>query len=335
MSISWHLAVFFGSLALTIISSLVLGNDLDRIGRRLHLSEGLIGLLSALGADTPEISSAFAALLAGSHDIGVGVVLGSNIFNLAGLLGLSALVAGSVRIGWHGLVLDGTVAMLVTLAAVGLVMGVIPPVLAVVLLCAVLLPYLAVLAMRPTQVQRLRLPASVHRFLDRAVVNLQQDAQKEHTQPQASWTEFLSVVPALASIVLGSFGMVYSARALGRTWQLSDVIIGTLVLAGLTSLPNVVTAVRLALHGRGAAVVSEALNSNTLNVLAGLCLPALFFPEVSRPTAGAVVTAWWLLVMTALALGAAYVRGGFRWRGGLALIFMYAAFAALVSWRKF
>jgi cation:H+ antiporter len=60
----------------------------------------LLGIVTALGADSPEIASAITALAAGHSDLGVGVVIGSNIFNLAALLGLSALVA--VRPGREG-----------------------------------------------------------------------------------------------------------------------------------------------------------------------------------------------------------------------------------------
>ena len=96
MSTSSDLIIFAAWLALNIISSIVLLQELDRIGARLRLSEGLLGLLAALGANAPEISSSVAAMRAHEHDIGLGVVLGASIFNLAGLLGLSAVVSGVV-----------------------------------------------------------------------------------------------------------------------------------------------------------------------------------------------------------------------------------------------
>src|SRR5205823_9153672 len=105
----------------------------------------------------------------------------------------------------------------------------------------------------------------------------------------------------LAAIVLGSIGMVQAAIDLGHRWGVSDVIVGTLVLAALTSLPNLLTAVRLALRGRGAATVSEAFNSNSLNVLAGIAVPSLF---LALGSANGLVTfsVWWLLGMTVVAV---------------------------------
>src|SRR5437868_5614332 len=107
-------------------SSIVLARELDRIGERLGFSEALLGILTALGADAPEIAAAVAAIVTGHKDTGVGVVVGSNVFNIAGLLGLSALLAGPVRIHAHGLVLTGGVALLVAIIGGLVAMDVLP-----------------------------------------------------------------------------------------------------------------------------------------------------------------------------------------------------------------
>ncbi len=75
--------------AVSIRASQSLVRRLDRLGAHLGLSEALIGLLTALAADAPEISSAVVALVEHNPDLGVGVILGSNVFNLAALIGLS------------------------------------------------------------------------------------------------------------------------------------------------------------------------------------------------------------------------------------------------------
>src|SRR5207248_8174291 len=86
----------------------------------------------------------------------------------------------------------------------------------------------------------------------------------------------LTILPALAIIVVGSIGMVDAALRLSERWSVPDVIVGIIVLAILTSLPNAFTAVRLAFQGRGSALVSETLNSNTVNLVFGVAIPALF-----------------------------------------------------------
>ena len=75
-------------------TSWVLVSRLERVGARFGLSEALLGLVAALAADAPEITAAVASLLQHEQTIGAGVVLGSNVFNLAALLGLGAVVAG-------------------------------------------------------------------------------------------------------------------------------------------------------------------------------------------------------------------------------------------------
>jgi cation:H+ antiporter len=66
---------------------------------RLGLSEALLGIVAALAADAPEVTAAAAAMSGRQQRLAVGVVIGSNVFNLAALLGLGAVVAG--RIGLH------------------------------------------------------------------------------------------------------------------------------------------------------------------------------------------------------------------------------------------
>jgi cation:H+ antiporter len=91
-------AVFVAAAALSLGASAVLVVRLERLGARLGLSEALLGLVAALAADTPEVTSAVTALTHGQHDVGTGVVLGSNVFNLAALIGLGALIAGGIKL---------------------------------------------------------------------------------------------------------------------------------------------------------------------------------------------------------------------------------------------
>src|SRR5207245_812673 len=150
--------VFIICLLATLISSEMLVRGLVALGTRLTLTEGFLGLLTALGADAPEIAAAIVALFAGAGDLGRGVVLGSNLFNLAMLLGLSAVLAGRIHMRSQGLTLDGTVAVLTLLVVAALLSGLLAPVPAVVLLVLVLIPYLALVGLHPRHVDHLPLP---------------------------------------------------------------------------------------------------------------------------------------------------------------------------------
>ena len=84
--------------------------------------------MAALAADAPEITSAVTALARGQSSIGAGVVIGSNVFNLAALLGLSALVAGRVAFHRRVVLLAGLPGVWVAVVCLLTVAAVISPV---------------------------------------------------------------------------------------------------------------------------------------------------------------------------------------------------------------
>ena len=141
------------------------------------------------------------------------------------------------------------------------------------------------------------------------------------------WEPVWMILPMLAAIVGGSVEMVKAALSLGQSWHVPNAVIGALVLAALTGLPNVYAALRLARQGRGGAVVSETLNSNTLNLLIGITVPALVF-GLGRGGAASVLEAWWLLGLTAAALLLLWRGPLTRW-GGAIIIALYLIFVAV------
>lgn len=324
---------FLGSVALALVASEVLVRGLDRLGVRLHLQAGLLGLLTALGADAPEISSALLSLRAGHADLGLGVVLGSNIFNLAALLGLGAMVAGHVRVRRVGLGLNGTVVVLTTPFVAGLLTGRLSPVLTSVLLVLIFAPYLAILSVQPYRVSHLPWPASYGRLLMLAVreINHEGPGHAEASGrrvPGCRWQPILLILPALLVIVLASEGMVVGVLRLASEWHIPNQIVGVVLLASVTSLPNAYAAVRLARQQRGSAVVSEAFNSNTINILAGICLPALVLQGVVTDNASSFDLLW-LLGMTVVTILLLAQRRGLNRPGGAVIIGLYLCFVLL------
>ena len=78
--------------------------------------------------------------------------------------------------------------------------------------------------------------------------------------------------------------------------------------------------------GRGAALVGETFNSNTINLAAGVIIPSLFVTLTDVGTLGSLQLAW-LLAATLFTLTLLAVPGGMRRGGGTALIALYFAFA--------
>jgi cation:H+ antiporter len=321
------LPLFAVSLAVTLGAAATFARRLDRLGARFGLPEVVIGLLTAMAADGPEISSALAALSKGSHAAGVGVIVGSNAFNLAAMIGLSALLAGAVRVGRQTLILEGSVGVAVTAVVIALLLGWLSAILAVAILACVLAPYLALVIGGPRLAARLRMPG-----MDRLVEHAAQegeDRQGEHLEAHfATHRQVLLMALDVLLIVLGSIGMVQAALSLGGSWGIEPALIGALVLGPLTSLPNALTGVRLGLARRGAALVSEALNSNTINLVAGVAIPSLFVTLTARSSTDRLDLAL-LAAMTAATLALLARRGGMGRRGGAAVVALYVVFVAI------
>ena len=142
--------VFLVSIGVMLAASAVFARRLDHIGLRLGLPEAVLGLLTALAADAPELASAVTALVASRHAIAVGVVVGASAFNLAAMLGLSAVVTardprasrGARARGFRRSLADRRGTLAVAAGALGSTTG-------VVLVAVVAVPYVVLLAAGP------------------------------------------------------------------------------------------------------------------------------------------------------------------------------------------
>lgn len=309
-------ALFIGSLVLSVLASAVLAKRLDQVGVYLGASAGLTGLITALAADSPEIASAISALTSGRHDLGLGVIFGSNIFNLAALLGLGALVAGPICCPRRTLILNAGASVAVTAIVIAQRLYGLPTVMTGALMAAVVLPYVTVSALKPSHLAPMRLPSAVANALRSAVIGTEVETTEGQPPQPPSWADVTAIAPLLAAVVLASLGLVRAASALGGQWGWSDLTLGALMIASLTGLPNLITAFRLATQGRGAAVVSETYNSNSLNLIFGAFLPTILLPlSVLSPMGHFAM--WWMAGTTLLS-GALYqvpevvTRRGFR-----------------------
>ena len=106
------IAVLVIALIIVIKSADIFVDNLVDIGGALGISQIILGVTaSAIGTSLPEFGSAMIASLTGSTDIGVGVVIGSNIWNIAGILGISATAAGIIKADTSGITRDGLVCL--------------------------------------------------------------------------------------------------------------------------------------------------------------------------------------------------------------------------------
>jgi len=123
--------------------------------------------------------------------------------------------------------------------------------------------------------------------------------------------------------------MERAASDLGSRYAIPEIVVGGLVLAAVTSLPNAVAAVYLAARGRGAATLSTALNSNTLNVVVGLLLPGTIL-GLGQPDSQAILITLWYALLTLAVLGLAYRHHGLGRVAGTMIVVGYAGFVVSV-----
>jgi len=326
---AWQAAVFVIAAAISLRSSEALVSRLERLGERVRLTEAMLGLVAALCADMPEITSAVAALVRGQKDVGVGVVLGASVMNLATLLGLGALLSGRIALHLRVVVFDGVVGLWMVAGAIVIVTGAVGPGGGLALVLPVFAAYVAVSAAGGRRLARLPVPRRWRNWLVRALREEEHELSVSIRPVAGGAADARIAAAALLVVVAASVAMEYAGTALGARLGLPDIIVGSLLLAAVTSLPNAVAAVHLARRGRGAAALATTLNSNSLNVMAGLMLPAVVV-GLGAGTRGATWTAWWLAGLTLLCLAFAYAGRGLGRRAGAAIIAGYAAFVVVL-----
>ena len=325
MPVALLVLAFLAGAAVSLGTSYVLVTRLERIGGRLGMSEALLGMVAALAADAPEITAAVTALATHQQKVGAGVIIGSNVFNLAALLGLGAVVAGSIAMHRRVVLLGGVVGIWIAVACLVTVLGWLSPAAGLIAVLAVLLPYLFVLAAGHARLQRMAVTRRWEAWLADAVAEEEQELEEVIHPRHGRGRDVAVAAAALVVVVAASVTMERAASLLGTRFAVPEIVTGGVVLAAVTSLPNAVAAVYLAAKGRGAAMLSTTLNSNALNVAAGLLIPATI-TGLGPPSPHSELIAVWYLVMTVASLGFAYRDSGVRRATGALIIGAYLVF---------
>ncbi len=321
--------VFVVGSAVSLGASWVLVSRIERLGGRARLPEAVLGIVAALAADAPEVTAAVSAMSSHDQRVGAGVVLGSNVFNLAALLGLSAVVAGRIELHRKAAVLAGAAAVWVAVVAAAVVGGWFPAAAGLVLAGAGLALYVILIATRGKRLPGLRMPRRWARWVEAAVREEELELDAVIESARGGWRILGVAGAALVVVVAASVVMERAAVAAGQRFAVPAIVIGALVLAAVTSLPNAVAAVYLARRGRGVATLSTALNSNALNVILGLLMPATLTGIGAVSAQTGLVTGWYLTLTAGSVVLAARYRGLGR-RAGSLIIGGYVVFACSV-----
>jgi cation:H+ antiporter len=260
--------LFILGLIVLIAGAELLVRGSSRLAAAFGVSPLVIGLtIVALGTASPEIAVSLRAAITGQADITIGNVIGSNIFNILVVLGISAIVAPIV-IAEQLIRLDVPIMIGISLLAYFLVLdGVLSFTDGAILFIGVIA--YTIFSLRQSRKEN----EEVRREYE------QEFAPKEPSTLANIVRYFVFIAAGLGLLVLGARWLVDSASSIAEALGVSQLIIGLTIVAIGTSLPEVATSVVAALKGESDIAVGNAVGSNIFNLLGVLGIAGLVAPN--------------------------------------------------------
>lgn len=309
------------------LTALVVGADvLVRGASKLALSIGIsplvVGLtIVALGTSAPEMAVSTGAVLKGQTDIAVGNVVGSNIFNILVVLGLSALITPLVV---HLQIIRQELPIMVGAVVLLLVMG----------WDGQIAWYEAALFLVLTVLYTVFLIVQSRRETAAAA---QYSEEIQAAEPGA-WDAKLPVqmgliAAGLVLMVFGSDWLVSSAVFFARSFGVSELVIALTIVAAGTSMPEVATSVVAAIKGRRDIAVGNVVGSCIFNVLGCIGLSGVVAGTTGLVLAPSVMAFdMWVMLAVSVACLPVFLSGReiARWEGGVFLGYYVAYLTYLI-----
>ena len=229
----------------------------------LKVPSVIIGLtIVAMGTSAPEAAVSITAGLGGNSDISLGNVIGSNIFNLLMVIGISAVIFPVAshkdiikRDMWWNLGCSGLLFLLILDGTIGRIDGL--------LLLSGIIAYLITIikSARSSRTQT-------------------DEAEKKHMPLKKS---IPSVVLGLCAIVFGGNLVVDNASKIAETFGMSPALVGLTIVAIGTSLPELVTSIVAAKKGEAGIALGNAVGSCIFNILFILGIASVLAPIQVKP----------------------------------------------------
>lgn len=251
-----------------------------RIALLARISSAVVGLtVVAMGTSMPELAVSLGAAARGATDISYGNVVGSNIFNIAAILAITAVIKAipverqTVRLEYPFMVLASWIMLL--LSRDGLMDR-----LEGAFFLFSLVSFLAYAVRLARQDVSAKEAAEIARQVD-AVVG-------DKTAARAWGLNVGIVALGIVGLVVGSELMVRGAVSIAREFGITERVIGLTIIAMGTSLPELATSIVAASKNESAIALGNVIGSNIFNVLAILGATSVFIPVPVNPIAIAV-----------------------------------------------
>lgn len=289
------LLLLAGSLALVLIGARWLVSGASSLAKKLGVSELVIGLtVVAFGTSSPELTVNIFSALKGSTDIAIGNVLGSNIFNILFILGVTALIYPlpvKHNTKWKEIPFSLLAAVVLAFAVNDIwIDGGDKNLL--------------------TRIDGLMLLGFFVIFMVYVFEMAKHDKDEDSEEPikqMTSWKALFFIAIGLAGLFFGGKYLVQSAVSLAREFGLSEKVIGLTIVAIGTSVPELATSVVAALKKKADIAVGNVVGSNIFNIFFILGTTSLIKPLPFAPDAnidlGMAILASLLLFIAAMTLG--------------------------------
>lgn len=300
---------FIVGLALLVIGAELLVRGASRLALAVGVSPLVIGLtVVAYGTSAPEVAVSVSAAFGGQADIAVGNVVGSNIFNVLFILGVSALIVPLVV---NRQIIRQEVPIMIGVSSMFIALGWdgrIGPFEAALFLF-LLLAYTTFLVV---QSRREIKAGSVGQSGE---VPLATDGWASSRLVQVGM-----VIAGLVCLVAGARLLVSASVAFAQALGVSDLVIGLTIVAAGTSLPEVATSITAAIKGERDIAVGNVIGSNTFNILGALGLSGVAAGTGGLGVAPSVMAFdIWIMLATAVACIPIFLTGReiARWEGAV------------------
>lgn len=243
------------------------------LARTLKVPGVIIGLtIVAMGTSAPELAVSTSAALKGANEIALSNVVGSNIFNLLGVLGVCALIC-PIPIDKEIVRRDFPFSIIITIGltiavGIGLFSG-------FDFFGTPMLENVGLIS-RPISIALLIIFAAY--IVTLIILARRNKVEEEAGENMPVWKSILLIVVGLACIVIGGQLVVESAKSIAAALGMSETLIGLTVVAIGTSLPELVTSIVAARKGENGLAVGNVVGSNIFNILFILGVSATIHP---------------------------------------------------------
>ena len=246
------------------------------VARIFHVSGLVIGLtVVALGTSAPELAVSATAALQGSNEIALSNVIGSNLFNLLMVLGISSLVT-TLPVESGVLKRDFPVSVAAEIFVFAVIsFGFFPG--------KIRLMGMNENAGTLVRPAALLLLAAFIVYLVYLVIEARRNPETaENVNPIPMWKCIIMIITGIALIVAGGQAVVNCAKEIARIMGLTETLIGLTVVAVGTSLPELVTSVVATRKGAIDLAVGNAVGSNIFNVMLILGISSSIHPVTAN-----------------------------------------------------